>query len=66
MYSDGRTPLHIACESGSAEMVSLLVRSGADLEAKAEVRTELTSSNLNPLRTVGDHCILLVTEDLLK
>lgn len=35
--TDGKTPLHIACEIGDAEMVLFLLQRGVDLESRAGV-----------------------------
>lgn len=36
--SSGRTPLHSAAESGQAQMVQVLLESGADVAAEDEAR----------------------------
>ena len=36
-WQKGKTPLHIACENGHEDIVSLLLSNNADLEAKDSV-----------------------------
>lgn len=43
---DGRTPLHKACERGSAAVAHLLIQKGANMEAKDSARPTRRPSNL--------------------
>ena len=54
MLQCGRTALHFAAEKNSLAIVELLIRSGADLNAKDEVSTAL---NFTTVRTVEGSCL---------
>ena len=41
-----RTPLHVACQEGHSGIVELLLRSGADIEAKDMVITNKQESRM--------------------
>ena len=56
MLQCGRTALHFAAEKNSLAIVELLIRSGADLNAKDEVSTALNFTTVRMI-TVEGSCL---------
>ena len=60
MPQDGSTPLHYACDGGHVKVVEMLLKHGADAEAKDNVSTAPLSSPLDGPIMAYLYCLLMM------